>query len=78
MERPPLPVGWSEALDSIESLRVKAADLDALIKSIEQMAKRGWSLGHPTEETPVSSTGRSDPSGPTTKSMDTNSWAPRL
>lgn len=50
MERVPLRVDWSLALSSIENLQAKAADINLVIDTVERMAARGWSLGHPTDE----------------------------
>lgn len=42
---------WSDALDDIEELRGVPVDaISALIDTVERMAARGWSLGHPTDD----------------------------
>jgi len=53
VERVPLTVDWSLALNSIQSLRARAADINLVIDTVERMAGRGWSLGHPTDEPPL-------------------------
>lgn len=46
----PLRVDWSFALNSIENLRAKPADVNRLVDGVERMAALGWSLGHSTDE----------------------------
>lgn len=50
MDRVPLTVDWSLALYSIENLRARAADINLVLHTVERMAGRGWSLGHPSDE----------------------------